>query len=584
MMPHSGSVRRDRIAAALGATVTGALLTSLALSLALSLASPLGAQVVRGIVSERAGNAAVAGVLLSVMDARDSVVAQALSDERGAFDIRLPAAGTFSLDAKRIGVRRIRLPAFTIAAGETRRLDVTIEPLPAVLSSVRVAGRTACVRRPETNARTAALWDDARAALTAAVITRNQRSTTDTVVRFLRKLDADTWRVLFEQRRRVSAALDRPFRSLPAEELSVGGYVRENSDGSTDYYAPDAEVLLSDTFLDDHCFRLQPGTGERAGYVGLAFEPIPNRRTPDIKGVLWMDDKTAELRTLDFRYTWLPNDHRPVDFGGTVSFFRMPGGQWIVRSWRIRMPEFGYERTVERHDGTRMSLGRSTRPQLVRITEEGGAVPLDVLLNQAGRVHGTVVMDTVSNRPIAGMTVALDGTDDSTMTAMDGSFELPFVQPGSYTVVLRHPALDSLGVAHLARTIDVEAGSSPPLALRFPSYDELAERMCNARIDFERRAIIRFLVRDQSSGRPLANTPAVLSRVPLGADGKTVADSAVAYDITLDAQGGFLGCGLRADEIVRIEAVPETSPPWRETIRPRAGVIGWHVVRVGSKR
>ena len=78
-------------------------------------------------LTERHSAAPLAGVVLSIIDARDSTVVQALTDERGAFDIRLPGAGTFSLDAKRI------------------------------------AGRTGCARRPETNARTAALWEDARA-------------------------------------------------------------------------------------------------------------------------------------------------------------------------------------------------------------------------------------------------------------------------------------------------------------------------------------------------------------------------------------------------------------------------------------
>jgi hypothetical protein len=579
MMLRSGLPHRDRrFAFALGSAVGAALL-------ACAPVAPLAAQVVRGVVSERAATTPVAGVVLSIHDARDSVVAQTLSDENGAFEVRLPSAGTFTLDVKRIGVRRIRVPTFTVAQGETRRVDVTVEPLPAVLSSVRVTGRTSCVRRPETNAKTAALWDDARAALAAAVISKNLRAANDTVVRFQRKLDVETWRVLFEDRRRVSASVDRPFRSLPAEELSVHGYVRTNTDGSIDYFAPDAEVLLSETFLDDHCFKIEQGHGDRAGMVGLGFEPIPGRKTPDIKGVLWVDPKTAELRTVDFQYTWLPNEQRLVDFGGTVSFFRMPAGRWIVRSWRIRMPEFGYERTVTRWDGTRISLGRSSRPQLVRISEEGGMVPLDVLLNQAGHLRGSVrLAGDSAGRPITGITVALNGTADSTVTTSDGSFELPFVQPGSYTLILRHAALDSLGIEHLGRTVEVEPGQSPPLDILFPTYEDLAQRMCGERLDFERVSVIRFLVVDATTGEPFANAPVILSRVPLDANGKAIADSAASWDVTLDKRGGFLGCGMRADEIVRLESAPEAQPPWVETVRPRAGVIGWHVIKIRGRR
>ena len=541
-------------------------------------AAPAAGQVVRGQVSERSSNEPLDGVLLSVLDTRDSIVVQALSNDGGAYEIRLPAEGAYSLDVKRIGVKRVRLPAFTVAVGETKRIDITLEPLPAVLSSVRVTGRTSCVRNPQTNARTAALWEDARAALTAEVISRALANGSDSVIRFERKLDVNTWQVLYETRRKVSTSMDHPFRSLPAEVLSVGGYVTVNQDGSTDYYAPDADVLLSDTFLQDHCFKIAQDNVDHAGEIGLAFQPIPERKKPDVKGVLWMNGKTAELRTLEFTYTWLPNDVRTADFGGTVSFFRLPGGRWIVRAWRIRMPEFGrlgFDRANV--------VGRSNNPVVVRISEEGGAVPLGTLLNQGGRVHGTVVMDTVSNKPIAGITVALEGTADSTRTAMDGSFDLPFISPGSYTVVLRHPALDSLGISHLARAVDVDAGKATALRLWFPSNEELGFRMCDAALDFTRHSIIRFLVVDRA-GAPLANAPVVFSRIPIGDGGKPVMDSVTSFDVTLDNRGGFLACGLRENEIIRIEAPPDTATPWSETIRPRPGAIGWHVVRVGHRR
>ena len=575
-MSLSGRIRRGVATLTLGTAVAGAACLATLLPLAV-----LEAQLVRGVVTDRATHAPLDGVLLSVLDARDTVVVQALSNEGGGFEIRLPGAGTYSVDVKRIGVRRVRVGPFAVATGETHQLDIAVEPLPAVLSSVRITGRTSCVRNPEQNAKTAALWEDARAALTASVISRTLTTpAADSVIRFERKLDVDTWRVLYETRRKVSASIDRPFRSLPAEVLSIGGYVTVNQDGSTDYYAPDAEVLLSDTFLTDHCFRIEAGTFEHAGEVGLGFEPVPGRKIPDVKGVLWMDQKTNELRTLEFTYSWLPNDVRTADYGGTVSFFRMPGGRWIVRNWRIRMPEFGRQRIT----GGQIALSARARLGVVRISEEGGSVPLSVLLNQAGRVQGRVVFDTVSNRPIPGITVALEGTADSTRTAADGTFDLPFIQPGSYTLVLRHPALDSLGLGHLGQVIDVDAGRATNVPIRFPSNDELALRMCGGAVRFDSASVIRFIVVDQATGNPLAKAPALFSRVPMRPDGKPAVDSVTAYDVTLDDGGGLLVCGLRGDEIVRIEAQPSSQDLWGENIRPRAGLIGWHVIRIGRKR
>ena len=56
--------------------------------------APLAAQVIRGAVTEVATNTPLAGVVLSVLDAQGATVLQALSDEKGAFEIRLPGAGT----------------------------------------------------------------------------------------------------------------------------------------------------------------------------------------------------------------------------------------------------------------------------------------------------------------------------------------------------------------------------------------------------------------------------------------------------------------------------------------------------------
>lgn len=72
------------------------------------------------------------------------------------------------------------------------------------------------------------------------------------------------------------------------------------------FHAPDAAVLLSDTFLDTHCFRLQSAHRAHVGMVGLAFEPVRGTRTPDVHGVLWMDAESAELRLLEYGYGDLP--------------------------------------------------------------------------------------------------------------------------------------------------------------------------------------------------------------------------------------------------------------------------------------
>jgi hypothetical protein len=77
--------------------------------------------------------------------------------------------------------------------------------------------------------------------------------------------------------------------------------VSRERDGSSVYFAPDLETLLSPVFLEDHCFRLT--TGKDANLVGIAFEPTPNRkRLPEIRGTMWLDRATSGLQRLEFRY------------------------------------------------------------------------------------------------------------------------------------------------------------------------------------------------------------------------------------------------------------------------------------------
>jgi Carboxypeptidase regulatory-like domain len=557
----------------------GALVACVAIALG---GGAVDAQVVAGTVSERGTGLPLAGVVLTVQNEQNQVVAEGLSGEDGAFELRVPASRTLTLTAKRIGMRRTRLAPFSVADGGRHEEKVVLEPVPTRIEGLRITGRSACVRSPANDVRTAMLWEDARAALAATVLSRRDRPTIDSVVRFARKLDPITWKVLVEERRPGVAAADRPFRSLPAADLSRDGYVRAYPDSSAEYFAPDADVLLSDDFLADHCFRAVAGTGAHAGQVGLSFEPVRGRRVPDVRGVLWMDARSRELHAVDFTYTWVPFGERAENYGGSVSFFRIPGGRWIVRSWRIRTPEFGLDRWSEGPSGDRHPLPRSSTPVLVGITEEGGAVPVHALLADLGTVRGNLLVDTTSNRPVPGTTVLLGGTDHQAVTDAEGGFVLPLVESGSYTVVLRDPILDSLGVEHLATTVEVLPGQVASLRLSFPSVAELSRQLCGDAVLLDREAIIRILVVDSATAAPLRGLPIVVSRsVPISAQG---GDSVIAAHVaTLDASGAYLACGVPAGQILHVSNRPEDPSPWRDSVTVSRGLVGWFVVRVRTR-
>lgn len=310
-----------------------------ALPLLLALAVPLRAQAVRGEVVDDAGRP-VAAAFVILLDTAGGSVARALSDSAGGFVLRAGAPGTYTLRAERIGYASAASPPLRLEAGAVTAYRMAVAGQPVALDAIVVGGATACAVRARDDAAAAALWEEARKALAVSAWTEHAESLHVVATEFTRTLDRRARRVVSEERRNYEGPTLNPFVSLPPEELARAGY-RVAEDGGVYYYAPDALVLLSDAFLDTHCFRTERGRGETRGLLGLAFEPVRGRRLTDVAGTLWIDPRTAELRHLDFRYRNLPrvDDFRGV--GGRVEFRRLPSGAWIVERWRLRMPEVG---------------------------------------------------------------------------------------------------------------------------------------------------------------------------------------------------------------------------------------------------
>src|SRR5690606_38410620 len=103
----------------------------------------------------------------SAADAGSVVDRSALTNLLGEFALRAPAPGTYRLVAKRIGVQRHVTVAFSLAARETRRVDLELESAAYSLEQIVVTKEALCVTYAAEARRGAALWDDIAAALTA---------------------------------------------------------------------------------------------------------------------------------------------------------------------------------------------------------------------------------------------------------------------------------------------------------------------------------------------------------------------------------------------------------------------------------
>src|SRR5690606_3221414 len=121
-----------------------------------------------------------------------------------------------------------------------------------------------------------------------------------------RELDPRSRVVIGERSRTFRYSGRNPIRGRPADELHRQGFVRSLDSGDFQYFGPDAAVLLSDDFVEAHCFGLTSSPDDPE-LIGLSFRPRPERRRArDIEGTLWLSREGARLSSVEFTYTWSP--------------------------------------------------------------------------------------------------------------------------------------------------------------------------------------------------------------------------------------------------------------------------------------
>src|SRR5690606_24922594 len=293
-----------------------------------------------------------------------SPVARQLTDGNGNYAADLPSPGRYSLRVDRIGYQSTQVDPFEVTAGASAHVDVTVGVQPVVLRGLDVTGEERCADDPRQGAATAVVWEEARKALEAARWTEDRELYRFIWSRHTRSLDA-YGRVRGEDRDRGRTLAPRPFQALSPDTLAEHGFVREVA-GTLLFYAPDAGVLLADAFLDGHCFGLRGATVQGEGPLGLEVEAVPFRRTPEVRGVLWLDTEGARLRSMEYQYM----NHRTVavngdDAHGALSFRGLPNGTWIVDDWSITMPRLREIRDRE---------ARLVRYDVRGYVQEGGIV------------------------------------------------------------------------------------------------------------------------------------------------------------------------------------------------------------------
>jgi len=504
------------------------------------------AQVIRGVVTEVGSGARLAGSLVTlrrVETAQDtgSAIRNIITNQLGEYSIAAPGAGRYRLTVRRIGVRAWRSDVLNVSNGETVVLDVAMDPF-TTLPRVTVADRSLCTTGRD-GPRVAALWREAQTALTVIVISGRDSTLRRRLVRFSRTMGLLTSDISDETHHSYDEndGIGEPnFRSLRGDSLSQVGYWKDAARDMT-FFAPDATALLSGAFLRDHCFSIAENQRDRPGLIGLAFAPVRSRTMPDIRGTLWLDAATYELRLVEFRWTQLPWELEHDRVGGEVHFMRLPTGSWIVKNWTLTMPR----PSVIEFRG----VGGPRRERLVLsgLNQEGGLILIHGLeaFDKPGIVTGRIVR---AGKPLTGTRVRLVGTPFQSVVDSTGRFRFDSVPPGLHAIVAEHPDFAAFGIRAAEQEFVLQEGATRDLAFTARGEAEIANAMCPGR-DW-RRPTLRVTLVDEKSRRPLANTPLrlrwleVVTAMHGDLRGREARDTDV--DVKTDDFGNAVFCSLPA--------------------------------------
>lgn len=542
----------------------------------------LSAQTVRGRILQAGTGVPVVGALVELRRAADSlVVDRVLTDEGGRFSVEARAAGTFRLNAERIGFRDWTSGIFQLTAGESVSRIIRVSTQPVRVAALSVEAKRKCLLAREQGLATARVWGEVRKALRLTLLSQKGEAYEYVKRDFKRELSVSGHKVRSEEATVDTTLRPRPYTSLPARELARAGFVRGKIATGRTYYAPDVETLLSDPFVETHCIEVagdRDVNGER--WIGLAFRPLDTRSLPDVAGTLWLAAQGSELREMDFNYVNVdlpltpkhrkgegtPGGMLPIpgrtsneEFGGKITFTRLPTGRWIIRDWVLTLPlagavdawwnpnqRYAYVLTGRHEEGG----------EVLRVRTDSGQV-----LFQHGRAVLTgFVADSTRGAPLVGAVVSLEGTRWSDTTDQNGRYRMTGLPGGDYRVRVRHPRLDSLGIGALTRDVTLGEGTVREVSFGVPSWRSLLAGGCTAEAG---SGTLVGVVRDADSGAPLSGAHVtVLPAAPRPTAG---ADAPLAARQT-GPRGTFGFCGLPPDRVLRVAVRADGRPPVSTTV------------------
>ena len=414
---------------------------------AVAAADPALAQRVRGALTDSATHEPIPGAVVSISDSSGRFLARGVADAEGRFSVpRLD--GSSRIHIVRIGYR----PTDALVLPGDELLELHMVPIASRLATVKTSGRRVCPGETKSS-EALELWEQVRAGFFASVVARQAQPPTLALHFYRLERDPVLKRIVDDTAWAKTAIADESFvAARSAASFASDGYLRERPDGEREYFAPDEAVLLDSAFAGTHCMRVAPEDRAHTNQIGLGFDPVDAEHDDvvDVRGVIWLDRKDLNLRTLDFEYTNV--EKVKGGSGGSITFQLMPTGVPMIVRWMIHSPVMATESELTA-TGVRRSLPprpartryrvlgyQETGAQVRRVTWSDGSTwtpRLPAVIGLIADQHGRLLPD---------IRVWLYGVSDVAITDSVGAFRFPRPFGGVYTLVAADSTLAAGGI------------------------------------------------------------------------------------------------------------------------------------------
>jgi hypothetical protein len=474
------------------------------------------AQDVRIEVVEASNGRPIVGANVSVVDSSGLAIGGGFSDQGGYITLPVPMRGPFRVRADKVSydtwISVVLRPA-------SKPIHVRVGMMPTRTPSVVARTETACQQLSGPGTPAGDLWVELRKALTASAMTEAKGLVPLDVDLYERVLDRNLG-IVSERTEQRANVPRRPATGIALDQLDSAR--RGEATSAEVYRAPDAATFLSDQFVRSHCFSAIRGYGQENGLTGLEFKPARVGGLPQLTGVIWLDPKASALRYLNFDYVNLPVPLRIARTTGRVDFQQLPGGQWIVPRWYIRMPRTARVASTDVGSPTVLRDSLIGYQEVGGVARPAGSAPAAVAGNPApspGEPNAAiipapvvaqsvligVVFDSTTGRPLRNVEVSTGVGRFKTRTSDGGRYELVIDGALSDKVIFDHPRLRLFRIPERVQTVSVPPGSRGQAMVMIPSFGTLRTRLCGQNeTGTEAQGMAVGYVRD-AAGNPVRN-------------------------------------------------------------------------------